>query len=166
LAPNNTISSLNNITFSGIGNQISQDSNSFQKIQKLSKTNLSHTNIEMGNNRGVFTKVNDLYQGPSVLNTSTHEYGNPRQHNLTSLGATLPSFITLVDEKSFSRFFNYTLNTSGGPKTGVQTQPLVLKQGQGSLFFSDSYRSTMQKLFLSLESDNMNFFFLKWGSHF
>jgi hypothetical protein len=48
----------------------------------------------------------------NTLNQDTYQYGSARQHNYSSLNSFLPAFSTLVDNNSFKKFFDYSLNTS------------------------------------------------------
>ena len=112
LSPNDRLSSLNSIDFSSIGNSISNDSNAFTKIHRLSKISNSNVKTSLYNDNLVLNKINNLYLSCNTLNNSSYQYGSNRQHNYSSLNSFLPSFNSLVDNNSFKKFFNYSLNTS------------------------------------------------------
>merc|ERR1712054_535323 len=112
LSPNDKLSSLNSIDFSSIGNSISNDSNAFTKIHRLSKISNSNVKTSLYNDNLVLSKINNLYLSSNTLNNSSYQYGSNRQHNYSSLNSFLPSFNALVDNNSFKKFFNYSLNTS------------------------------------------------------
>jgi hypothetical protein len=110
LTPNDKTNSFNNIDFSNVGNSISKDSNAFKKIQKFSKLTTLSINREASLDIQVFNKINNIYANPANLNHDNYFYGNPRQHNLTSLDSFLPSFSTLVNKNGLKKFINYSLN--------------------------------------------------------
>jgi hypothetical protein len=112
LSPNDTASSINSIDFSSIGNSISSDTNAFSKIHRLSKISSNNVAINFTNDNLVFTKINNLYLTNGNINQDSYQYGSARQHNYSSLNSFLPSFSTLVDTKSFKKFFDYSLNTT------------------------------------------------------
>jgi hypothetical protein len=111
LSPNDTTSSLNSIDFSSVGNSISSDSNAFSKIHRLSKISSSNVAVNFTNDNLVFSKINNLYLSNNTINQDTYQYGSARQHNYSSLNSFLPAFSTLVDNNSFKKFFDYSLNT-------------------------------------------------------
>jgi len=47
----------------------------------------------------------------NTINQDSYQYGSTRQHNFSSLNSFLPFFSSLVDNKSFKIFFDYSLNT-------------------------------------------------------
>jgi hypothetical protein len=103
---------MNAIDFSSIGNSISNDSNAFTKIHRLSKISNSNVKTSLYNDNLVLSKINNLYLSGNTLNNSSYQYGSNRQHNYSSLNSFLPSFNALVDNNSFKKFFNYSLNTN------------------------------------------------------
>jgi hypothetical protein len=111
LSPNNSNSSINSIDFSSIGNSISSDTNAFSKIHRLSKISSNNIATNFTNDNLIFSKINNLYLSNNTINQDTYQYGSTRQHNYSSLNSFLPSFSTLVDTKSFKKFFDYSLNT-------------------------------------------------------
>merc|ERR1711976_66393 len=112
LSPNDNASSLNSIDFSSIGNSISNDSSAFSKIHRLSKISSNNINTNLTNDNLMFSKINNLYLSNNTINQDSYQYGSTRQHNYSSLNSFLPSFSTLVDNNSFKKFFEYSLNTS------------------------------------------------------
>ena len=112
LSPNDTSSSLNSIDFSSVGNSISSDTNAFSKIHRLSKISSNNVAVSFTNDNLVFSKINNLYLSNNTLNQDTYQYGSARQHNYSSLNSFLPAFSTLVDNNSFKKFFEYSLNTT------------------------------------------------------
>ena len=119
LSPNDTSSSLNSIDFSSVGNSISSDSNAFSKIHRLSKISSNNVAVSFTNDNLVFSKINNLYLSNNTLNQDTYQYGSARQHNYSSLNSFLPAFSTLVDNNSFKKFFDYSLNTSGNDSSVI-----------------------------------------------
>ena len=111
LSPNDTSSSLNSIDFSTIGNSISNDPTAFKKISRFSKLASSNISTSMTNDNQVFNKINNLYVSNNTINQDSYQYGSTRQHNFSSLNSFLPFFSSLVDNKSFKIFFDYSLNT-------------------------------------------------------
>lgn len=116
LSPNSKNSLFNIIDFSSVGNSISNDSTAFSKIHKLSKISSANITTELSSANLILSKIHNLYFSQNVINQETYQYGSTRQHNLSSLGSILPSFATLVDDNSFKKFFNYSLNT---PQKGL-----------------------------------------------
>jgi hypothetical protein len=45
------------------------------------------------------------------VNSNSHSYGSYRQHNFISSSSSISSFLSLVDQKSFNKFFSFVLNT-------------------------------------------------------
>jgi hypothetical protein len=68
--------------------------------------------VNFTNDNLVFSKINNLYLSNNTINQDTYQYGSARQHNYSSLNSFLPAFSTLVDNNSFKKFFDYSLNTS------------------------------------------------------
>jgi hypothetical protein len=112
LSPSNSEGTLNNIDFSHVGNVISKDTNAFKKIQTVSKLSNKALVTDTADNNALFRKINNLYINNSSLDNNSYYYGTPRQHNLTSSSSTLPSNSSLMDKKSFNKFFDYTSNTN------------------------------------------------------
>ena len=108
LSPSDTSSTLNNIDFSHVGNAISKDTSAFKKIQTVSKLSNNALNLDTNANNSLFRKINNLYIDNGTLNNNNYYYGTLRQHNLASSSSTLPSYTTLVDKKSFDKFFSYS----------------------------------------------------------
>lgn len=120
LSPNNYESTLNNIDFSFIGNNISNDANAFNKIQRFSKLSVSHVSSALTNHNTTLTKLNNLYLSPSTFDVTSYQYGSCRQHNVSSLNVFLPTFSTLLDNSSFNKFFNYSCNIATLRKISFQ----------------------------------------------
>jgi hypothetical protein len=111
LSPNNKNSLFNIIDFSSVGNSISNDSTAFSKIHRLSKISSNNIATDLSSANLILSKIHNLYFSQNVINQETYQYGSVRQHNASSLSSLLPSFATLVDDNSFKKFFNYSLNT-------------------------------------------------------
>jgi hypothetical protein len=103
---------LNNIDFSHVGNSISKDTAAFKKIQTVSKLSNNAVDSDTAANNALFRKINNLYINNSALDNNSYFYGTARQHNLTSSSSTLPSYSTLMDKKSFNKFFDYSGGTN------------------------------------------------------
>jgi hypothetical protein len=119
---------LNNIDFSNVGNNISKDSNAFKKIQKHSKITTNVVNRDSAVDTQVFNKINNIYSNSNQLNNTSHYYGNPRQHNHSSLDSFLPEFSTLVDRRGLEKFMGHTFglqsnkNSYSNPVTNANTE--------------------------------------------
>jgi hypothetical protein len=111
LSPNDNSSFLNNINFSNVGRNISKDSEAFKKIQKFSKVSSNNISLEIINNNSYFNNLNNLYVNQSSVNNNSYSYGSYRQHNFTSANSSTSSFLSLLDQKSFNKFFSFVLNT-------------------------------------------------------
>jgi hypothetical protein len=148
---------LNNIDFSHVGNSISKDTSAFKKIQTVSKLSNNAIGVDTATNNSLFRKVNNLYVNNNALDNNSYYYGTSRQHNLTSSSSTLPSYSTLMDKKSFNKFFNYssgsTATTEGQYSSVIQlkdpvynsmgsTNDTSLKLAQ-SLNINDTISSTL-----------------------
>jgi hypothetical protein len=129
LSPNDLNSSQNFIDFSTLGNSISDDANAFSKIHRLSKISSNNVTTILTNDNLMFTKINNLYLSNNTINQDSYQYGSNRQHNYSSLNSFLPSFSTLVDTKSFNRFFQYPSNTQQQKKNIVSHTNFFNKYG-------------------------------------
>jgi hypothetical protein len=125
LSPTDSSQALNNIDFTSVGNNITQDTNSFRKIQKILKLSDASTNLDISTNNSLFRRVDNLYLGAGFANNNSHFYGTWRQHNFSSANTTTPNYSTLVDGKSFLKFFNYTLTPQQLNTTLINNQRLV-----------------------------------------
>jgi len=168
LSPNDNNNSLNFIDFSNVGNSISKDSSAFKKIQKFSKLSLNNISKNVTFNNQVFTKINNTYLNASNINNNSYNYGTTRQHNFASMNTNLPSFSTLVDNNSFKKFTEYTLNS----KTLENKSKLNTTVNSYSNMFSPNLESShkingfnLLTLSQHLNSDNkrnyLDSFFLK-----
>merc|ERR1711976_262222 len=141
LSPNDNASSLNSIDFSSIGNSISNDSSAFSKIHRLSK--ISSNNI----------------------NQDSYQYGSTRQHNYSSLNSFLPSFSTLVDNNSFKKFFEYSLNTSSSDNKVIMNNNFFNKNTDTL----NTQNNNMENVILNYsnsDSKYANYFFTKFLLNF
>ena len=89
-----------------IGLSTVKDSTAFKKIQFFSKTNPTSLFSVKSDFQNSFNKLSTYYRTDLDLNQS-YTYGMDRQHNYTSLSATLPMFSTLLDKVSVNKFFDY-----------------------------------------------------------
>jgi heme/copper-type cytochrome/quinol oxidase subunit 2 len=112
LSPNDKNSNLSTVNFYNVGSNISSDSDAFKKIQKFSKLSSNSVSADMLNNSSKFKKIHNLYISGSYVENNTANYGTQRQHNFSSLDSTLPAFSTLVDKRSFNKFFDYTTSVA------------------------------------------------------
>jgi hypothetical protein len=141
LSPNNKNSIFSIIDFSSVGNSISNDSTAFSKIHRLSKLSSNNITTELSSANLILSKIHNLYFSQNVINQETYQYGSARQHNASSLGSFLPSFATLVDENSFKKFFNYSLNTP---------QKELFKPSETNFFNNQKeHRTTLDTVFLN-----------------
>jgi hypothetical protein len=108
-----------------VGNSVSKDTSAFNKIQTVSKLSSNAIEFDTATNNSLFRKVNNLYINPNTLNNNSYFYGTVRQHNLTSSASTLPSYSTLMDKKSFDKFFMYSSSSS---KIGNSNQQYSVTQ--------------------------------------
>lgn len=112
---------MSSINFSTVGSNISKDSEAFSKIQRVSKISSNNITRDSINNNLIFKKINNLYLNNLNIGTDSLSYGTNRQHLFSSLKTSLPSFTTLVDKKSFNKFFKYTLNVSNGSNKNIMS---------------------------------------------
>ena len=94
----------------------------FRKIGKFSK--ISSNNISNGitDNKFLIEKINNLYTSENYVNQDTYQYGSTMQHNFSSLNSFLPCFTSLVGNKSFKTFVDYSTNSQLNKTTnGVHT---------------------------------------------
>jgi hypothetical protein len=136
LSPSGNNASLNNIDFSHIGNSVSKDTSAFKKIQGTTKLANNHVELDTASNNTLFRKINNLYTTNSTLNNNSYYYGSSRQHNFSSSASILPMSTTLVDNKSFKNFFQYSLSDQPVSKfTSDKSNPqfLTLDSVLGSL---------------------------------
>jgi heme/copper-type cytochrome/quinol oxidase subunit 2 len=122
LSPNDEASTLNSIDFSNVGNSITNDPTTFRKIGRFSKISSNNISTSITNSNLLLEKINNIYTSENYLNQDTYQYGSARQHNFSSLNSFLPYFTSLVDNKSFKTFVDYSLNTQGSKTTnGIHT---------------------------------------------
>ena len=167
LSPNDTSSSLNSIDFSNVGNSISSDSGAFSKIHRLSKISSNNTAVSFTNDNLVFSKINNLYLSNNSINQDSYQYGSARQHNHSSLNSFLPAFSTLVDNNSFKKFFDYSLNTSL-PKSHVGLNNNFFDNKKEN--YNDSANNlesvVMNHVSMSESNNYSNYFFKKFLLNF
>ena len=172
LTPNDTTNVLNNIDFTNVGNSISKDTNAFKKIQKFSKVTSNSLNRDASFDTQVFSKINNIYSTSSSLNQSEYFYGNPRQHNHTSLDSFLPSFSTLVNKTGLTKFLDYSLNNSPESnnsssfyKNSFYDQPTTNLNSEDSLHINGDQLLKVNNM-LNYDTLNSNLFFSKWVLNF
>jgi len=110
LSPNDSVNNLNLLDFSNIGSHISSDSMAFKKIQNFSKLNSQYIFSSPTNYYSKFNKINSLYINEASIDNINPSVSIFRQHNYTSIKTSLNMFSTLIDNKSFKKFFNYSSN--------------------------------------------------------
>jgi hypothetical protein len=98
-----------------------KDTAAFKKIQSVSKLADNNISLDTAENNSLFRKVNNLYLNTNGANNNSYFYGTARQHNFSSTKATLPAYSTLVDKKSLTKFFDYTLNDSNAASNAHPT---------------------------------------------
>merc|ERR1712054_271520 len=166
LSPNDKSSSLNSIDFSTIGNCISNDSNAFTKIHRLSKISNSNVKTSLHNNNLVLNKINNLYLSSNTLNNSSYQYGSNRQHNYSSLNSFLPSFSTLVDNNSFKKFYNYSLNVNHKPKNVFLNNKIFTNKNDDFNTQNNNMNHVILNFTRNLDSKYSDYFFTKFLLNF
>jgi hypothetical protein len=99
---------VNFLNFKNIGADTVQPSESFKKIRAYSRvynTNLIH---HADNLTTKYNQLNNLYLTDNMFLDSIN-YGNVRQHNLTSSSATTAVNASLLDQRSMNKFIDYTM---------------------------------------------------------
>jgi len=119
---NDGASTLNFTDYLSVCDTIVNDPTTFRKIGKFSK--ISSNNISNGitDNKFLIEKINNLYTSENYANQDTYQYGSTMQHNFSSLNSFLPCFTSLVGNKSFKTFVDYSTNSQLNKTTnGVHT---------------------------------------------
>jgi heme/copper-type cytochrome/quinol oxidase subunit 2 len=99
-----------NIDFSYAGSSISKDANAFKKIQKFSKTSNSNISRDSSYNLLALKRLDNLYLTKNSVALSSSSYGNSNQNSHSSLGTTLPTNTTLLDNKGLKKYLSYVFN--------------------------------------------------------
>jgi hypothetical protein len=107
--PSDNSNIINFMKFDDLGLSTVKDSTAFKKIQFYSKSNPTSVFNFKSDFQNNFNKLSTLYESDINLNES-YSYGMDRQHNYTSLLSTSPSFSTLVDLNSVTKYMSYNFN--------------------------------------------------------
>jgi len=110
-SPDNEALTFNFINYLFVGNPIVNDPTTFLKIGKFSKMYSNNISTDITDNRFLLEKINNIYNSENYVNQDTYQYGSTRQHNFSSLNSFLPYFTSLVDNKSFRTFVDYSTNS-------------------------------------------------------
>jgi hypothetical protein len=143
--------------FSHIGNSVSKDTSAFKKIQSTSKLANNYVELDTASNNTLFRKINNLYTTSNTVNNNSYYYGSSRQHNFSSSASILPMSTTLVDNKSFKNFFQYSLggqSPSNLINENSNIQSLTLDSTLNSLKFNGGKEYTTYKPLTSLLDNN------------
>jgi hypothetical protein len=129
-----------------IGVSTVKDSTAFKKIQFFSKTNPTSLFNVKSDFQNSFDKLSNYYLTDLDLNES-YTYGMDRQHTYTPLSSTLPTFSTLVDNKSVDKFLEYSL----GKGLNVSSNKLDINRfnyssGSGSDLLNETLINNFSKL--------------------
>jgi len=114
--PTDNAKILNHLNFSEIGTNTLKDSQAFRKIRQSSKTFTSNLVLTPTTLTNKYNTLADLYLKDNNL-TGALNYGNRRQHNLTSTLMSANINRVALDTKSSNNLLTHTFNTQHGLRT-------------------------------------------------
>jgi heme/copper-type cytochrome/quinol oxidase subunit 2 len=118
--PTDNAKILNHLNFSEIGTNTLKDSQAFRKIRQSSKTFTSNLVLTPTTLTSKYNTLADLYLKDNNL-TGTLNYGNRRQHNLTSTLMSANINRVALDTKSSNNLLTHNFSTQHGLRTDSNT---------------------------------------------
>ena len=110
-SPNDVASTLNFTNYLPVGNPVNNYLTTFQKIGKFSKIYSNNISDGIVDNKFLIEKINNLHTPENYDKQDTYQYESTMQHNFSLLNSFLPCFTSLVDNKSFKTFVDYSTSS-------------------------------------------------------
>jgi len=121
-SPNDVASTLNFTNYLPVGNPVNNYPTTFRKIGKFSKIYSNNISGGIVDNKFLIEKINNLHTPENYAKQDTYRHESTMQHNFSLLNSFLPCFTSLVDNKSFKTFVDYSTNSQLNKTTnGVHT---------------------------------------------